>query len=159
MFDPTDPVGTRVDLTNSLPRDVGTGAFLTSFGEDADGNLYVVYGSSGEVYRLVTDTVTPGDFNADGYVDGEDLAVWRAGFGTSVGAAARDGDADADGAVDGNDFLAWQRHVGTDPLAVGGNAQSVPEPTAVGLCFCAGLALSAAARSRAVRGAMSGRKA
>jgi glucose/arabinose dehydrogenase len=156
MFDPEDPLGTRVDLTNSLPKDVGTGAFLTSFGEDADGNLYVTYSSSGEVYRLVTDTVTPGDFNADGYVDGEDLAVWRAGFGTSVGADARDGDADADGDVDGNDFLAWQRHVGTDPLAVGGNAQSVPEPAGVGLYLGAGLALSAAAKRRAAREAMSG---
>jgi hypothetical protein len=46
--------------------------------------------------------------------------------------------------------------VGTDPLAVGGNAQSVPEPAGVGLYLGAGLALSAAAKRRAAREAMSG---
>jgi glucose/arabinose dehydrogenase len=152
MFDPADPLGTRVDLTNSLPKDVGTGSFITSFGEDADGNLYIVYSASGEVYRLVTDTVTPGDFNADGYVNGDDLAVWRTGFGMSTGADARDGDADGDNDVDGNDLLAWQRHVGTDPLAVEGLAAAVPEPGSAGLLLAGGLALGAMTRRREASG-------
>lgn len=155
MFDPQDPLGTRVELTPNLPKDQGSGVFLTSFGEDADGNLYVVYIASGEVYRLVTDTVTPGDFNADGYVDGDDLAVWRTSVGMATGADARDGDADADGDVDGNDLLAWQRNVGTDPLAVGGGAQGVPEPTGLGLCLSAAVVLGAATRRRAVGGSTS----
>ncbi len=46
-----------------------------------------------------------GDFDDDGDMDGDDLAVWSASFGNDMG-----GDADADGNSDGGDFLSWQRH-------------------------------------------------
>ncbi len=52
----------------------------------------------------------PGDFNYDGDVDVDDLALWQANFGTDTGAAMSDGDADGDGDVDGRDFLAWQQN-------------------------------------------------
>ncbi len=54
----------------------------------------------------------PGDFDTDNDVDGDDLNLWQAGYGTSSGAAIDDGDADADGDVDGFDFLVWQRNFG-----------------------------------------------
>ena len=42
------------------------------------------------------------DFNEDGFVDGDDLAVWQAEFGRATGATLAHGDANEDGAVDGD---------------------------------------------------------
>ncbi|MGI9430398.1 MAG: peptidylprolyl isomerase [Bythopirellula sp.] len=70
--------------------------------------------------------LVPGDFNLDGLVDDEDLAILNANFGTESGALVDDGDADMDGDVDGDDFLAWQGNVGTVP---GLSATSIPEPS------------------------------
>jgi hypothetical protein len=58
MFDPANPFGTVQNIDSQLTRDVGAGQFPTSFGEDAQGNLYIVYVASGEVYRIQT-TVIP----------------------------------------------------------------------------------------------------
>jgi endonuclease/exonuclease/phosphatase family metal-dependent hydrolase len=64
------------------------------------------------------------DFNYSRVVDGTDLAVWQAGYGTDSGAARTAGDADGDGDVDGRDFLIWQRQYnGAGPGFV-----AVPEP-------------------------------
>src|SRR5690606_14029368 len=38
-----------------------------------------------------------GDFNGDGSVNGDDLAVWREHFGTPTGATSSQGDANGDG--------------------------------------------------------------
>ena len=79
----------------------------------------------------------PGDFNADGSVDGDDLAVWKEHFGTATGAEAGQGDADGDGDVDGGDFLEWQRNV----AAGGGAAEAVaavPEPAGLALVALGG---------------------
>jgi beta-glucanase (GH16 family) len=68
------------------------------------------------------------DFNLDGEVNGEDLAMWQVGYGMSTGADREHGDADGDGDVDGRDYLAWQREVTTtEPLSA---TSSVPEPSA-----------------------------
>ena len=58
MFDPANPRGTVVRLT--LTPNVGSVMFPSSFGEDADGNLYITYLSSGEVYRINTLVPEPG---------------------------------------------------------------------------------------------------
>ncbi|MBX3433244.1 MAG: hypothetical protein KF847_07975 [Pirellulales bacterium] len=63
------------------------------------------------------------DFNQDGVVDGDDLSLWQANFGTTAAA----GDANGDGAVDGGDFLIWQRQRGL--TAVASTAASIPEPS------------------------------
>jgi hypothetical protein len=87
------------------------------------------------------------DFNEDGFVDGEDLAAWRLGMGTTLGATHSQGDANGDGAVDGSDFLMWQLQLnGAGPN--GSLAPSVPEPAGLVLSL-AGLALIAAVRRRA----------
>lgn len=69
------------------------------------------------------------DFNSDGDVDGEDLALWAANYGTPA-AQRQQGDADADGDVDGHDFLRWQRALAAPAsLAVGvGASSAIPEP-------------------------------
>lgn len=65
----------------------------------------------------------PGDFNADARVDGKDLTVWTAHFG-STAASRRWGDANGDALVDGADFLTWQRNLTAGSRA---GVASVPE--------------------------------
>jgi len=128
MFDPANPYGTVADIKPLLTPNTGAPAFPVAFGEDAVGNLYIVY-LNGNVYRIRTNALTPGDFDADADVDGDDVAAWTMGFATTSGALPADGDADSDGDVDGADFLAWQRNVGWSPLDIATEASAaVPEP-------------------------------
>lgn len=73
----------------------------------------------------------PEDFNADGNVNGLDLAIWRANFG-SAAALRQQGDADGDHDVDGGDFLLWQRGVTPPP-----GATAVSEPASSTTCASA----------------------
>ena len=70
MFDPANPYGTVANIDSLLTPEHGSPQFPSSFGEDAVGNLYIAYIVSGEVYRIVTNAFTPGDFNGDADVDG-----------------------------------------------------------------------------------------
>ncbi len=63
------------------------------------------------------------DFDIDGDVDAEDLALWETSFGVSVSA-----DANNNSLSDGADFLAWQRQQ-TDGSPESEASQGVPEPT------------------------------
>jgi glucose/arabinose dehydrogenase len=104
--------------------DVGSG--LTSFGEDAHGEIYVCFGAG--VSRLVLATpppdengngipdsceaAPPGDLNGDGEVDGTDLGVLLSGWGDcpfcAKGCAADlDGDCEVDGADLGLLLASW----------------------------------------------------
>ena len=68
--------------------------------------------------------IAPGDFNANGVINGADLTEWRSDFGPGAGS-----DADNDGDSDGADFLIWQRNLGIPAgVAVAGG---VPEPHSV----------------------------
>jgi hypothetical protein len=69
----------------------------------------------------------PGDFDADGDVDGADFTVWQTNFPKGSGATLAQGDADGDGDVDGADFVVWQTNF---PFAPGSGAAPVPEPAA-----------------------------
>lgn len=99
------------------------------------------------VSTLVLRTAAEGDFNADGAVDGDDLAAWRANFGVAAGAAFRQGDNDRDGDVDGEDFLGWQR------AARASTQWAAPEPSSAalvgGLLFPAALRRCRVARTLA----------
>ncbi|MBA3482142.1 MAG: lamin tail domain-containing protein [Pirellulales bacterium] len=74
-------------------------------------------------------SMTPGDFDANGFVDSFDLATWRQYFGMAEDARRIDGDADNDGDIDGADFLTWQRNLGVNS----GATAAVPEPACLGL--------------------------
>lgn len=89
----------------------------------------------------------PADFNSNGVVDADDLAIWKTGFGTATGATRATGDADNDGDVDGGDYLVWQQQFTVDSATAGALA-SVPEPSAATLTA---LALAAAAIIRGRR--------
>jgi hypothetical protein len=86
--------------------------------------------------RLDATALAAADFNADGDVDGSDLALWQSAYG--IGATA---DADGDGDSDGADFLVWQREF-TGGLGQSVALDAVPEPTSVSLlAVCGAFAL------------------
>jgi autotransporter-associated beta strand protein len=80
-----------------------------------------------------------GDFNADGQVNGADLAIWKTNLGLT-GAMQSQGDANEDGMVDSADFLLWQNQMGQLPSAATA-ASAVPEPTSLGLLILGAMAL------------------
>ncbi|NOY41223.1 MAG: PEP-CTERM sorting domain-containing protein [Planctomycetes bacterium] len=145
-FDSTNPAATVANINSDLGAGVG---FPVSFGEDAVGNVYVV-DLGGNVFRILTDTLVVGDFDANGAVDLSDLDRWEANFSTTGGAIFSDGDADEDGDVDGLDFLAWQQNYGgsaQSPAVAAGTA--VPEPSSLGLFMLGLLAFVGRPRGRA----------
>ncbi|BBO35804.1 hypothetical protein [Lacipirellula parvula] len=81
--------------------------------------------------------LSPADFNGDGFVNGDDLAVWRIGFGSTGQTNNATGDADGNGAVDGADFLVWQR--GFTSADGAATSVAVPEPSSLLLCVIAAL--------------------
>jgi glucose/arabinose dehydrogenase len=149
-FSTSNPTATVVNIDASLTPNTGSAQFPASFGEDANGNLYIAYIVSGEVYRVNTNAFTSGDFNGDAKVDEGDLTIWKAGFGTTTGAARTNGDADADGDVDGNDFLVWQRNLGWSALNVGSPNTPVPEPAGVAIAAVAAFAMIVRGRRKLV---------
>jgi hypothetical protein len=76
-----------------------------------------------QLFLLTPAPSIPGDFDFDGHVDGDDLAVWRSAFGASAA-----GDADGDRDTDAADFLVWQRQLGA-----GGATAAVPEPSTIAM--------------------------
>ncbi len=72
------------------------------------------------------------DFSVDGQVEGDDLALWQSGFGSSPNATHAEGDANGDRDVDGADFLQWQREV-LVPATAASLANPVPEPSTMAL--------------------------
>lgn len=91
--------------------------------------------------RLVADDTYEADFDRDGNVDGDDLALWRTAYGINNYA-----DANNDGMSDGADFLVWQRQYGFGmPVAM---AAAIPEPTSATLMFAAAAAATTTRRRK-----------
>jgi glucose/arabinose dehydrogenase len=130
----------------------GTLSFITSFAEDAAGNLFIVKMANSSPYTAVGQGVVyyllpllPGDFDADGDVDGADFTAWQTNFPKATGATLAQGDADGDGDVDGADFVVWQTHFPSS----GTTLNVVPEPSALLLGITMAIALGVIrARSR-----------
>jgi hypothetical protein len=92
----------------------------------------------------------PGDFDADGDVDRDDLAIWQTGAGMLADASQTDGDADGDQDVDGHDLLQYLLHFSqTSAAGLASTSGSVPEPASASLAvLLAAIAYGAARRSK-----------
>lgn len=130
------------DLTaagaTTLQLEVGDNG-INNVGQSVSAHVAAMYDASVTVHG------TPADFDVDGDVDGDDVAVWESGFGLRSGADCDDGDADVDGDVDGNDYLAVQRELTAPPALAA--LQATPEPTA-GALLLTGLLATLASRGR-----------
>jgi T5SS/PEP-CTERM-associated repeat protein len=137
-------------LTHNEPNALGTlqGTFAStdfSLAPLSPGLSWNVAYVSNSVVLSVTGTgpAFSADFDANGQVNGLDLAKWRNDFGPANGGS----DADDDGDSDGADFLAWQRQLGSGvPAAV--SVAAIPEPAAATLAMCGVALLMTAARRR-----------
>ena len=76
----------------------------------------------------------PGDFDADGDVDGGDFLVWQRDAGPAVRSRADD---NSDGVVDAADLAIWRESFGIEGSS---SFASVPEPPSIGLLL-AGMAV------------------
>lgn len=130
-FNPANPTGTVANINSLLTANTGTHQFPSSFGEDAVGNLYITYLSSGEVYRIATAHI-PGDYDYDGQVDTADYNVWRATVGLVSTTAPADGN--GNGVVDAADYVLWRKYNGTS-LGAGAGSPAVPEIATVAYLF------------------------
>ena len=86
-------------------------------------------------------TFDPADFNEDGSVDGTDLGLWQAAYGSTAA-----GDTDADGDSDGADFLVWQKNL--TGSAGSAATTSVPEPSCLLLFAMGAVSCLLSSRSR-----------
>jgi hypothetical protein len=102
----------------------------------------------GDAFIAKLSLATPGDFDADGDVDGSDFIAWQSHFPLATGATLADGDADGDGDVDGADFVVWQTNF---PYTPGAGAAPVAEPSALLLAGCGITAFALFGRRRSNR--------
>jgi hypothetical protein len=143
------PFNNVTNINSLMTPDAGQAAFPVSFGEDAVGNLYIVYGASNEIYRIATNELLKGDFDADGDVDSADYTKFRAGFGSAAQNPPADGNGNA--VFDGADFVAWRKNNGASVMAGAGAGAgaAVPEPMAAILILqSAAILLLSARRAR-----------
>ena len=88
------------------------------------------HSSAGDIqfFGSLAGSFSPGDFDQDGDIDGDDFLTWQRGLDSTYSAA---------------DLANWEDYFGNASSAVA-SALSVPEPaaSALGLCFAAIAALS-----------------
>jgi T5SS/PEP-CTERM-associated repeat protein len=91
------------------------------------GTFSIGFGTAGITLSNFVPSFIPGDFDADGDVDGADFVIWQTNFPAGSGHVLATGDADGDGDVDGADFVVWQTNFPYPPAA---GVSPVPEPRA-----------------------------
>jgi hypothetical protein len=105
-----------INRTAELSPDVGSIEFISSFGEDAFGNLYIV-DLGGEVFKIVCNSPPRSDFEGDCDVGLTDFAMFALAWSTQLGDAQWNPKYDisepSDGIIDFNDldvfFDEWLR--------------------------------------------------
>lgn len=122
------------ELTGTIATDGGTINSISSFGEDAQGRMYIL-DRGGEIFRLIPPT--PGDANLDDKVDIRDLYALATNWQQGSTELWANGDFTDDGFVDANDLALlarnWQQGVGSPSLlnaltSLGLPTDVVPEP-------------------------------
>jgi hypothetical protein len=145
---PIDPMpGDEFEILNALGDLTGIFTNLIMPNLGAGMAMFPVYDYNADTVTLHVASlmgVMGADFNGDGIVNGQDLAIWQQNVGLRMGATGAQGDADGDGDVDGDDFLEWQRQLGPVPGAGSGSGlgASVPEPSSLAILLAGSLALA-----------------
>ncbi|WP_425400729.1 PQQ-dependent sugar dehydrogenase [Aeoliella sp.] len=147
-LDAANPVGSVEQIEDELfpGMDGNTIGGPLAFAEDANGNVYIL--TFNNIWRIDTDAVVPGDYNADGTVNLADYTVWRNTLGSSGADLPADGD--NSGMVTAADYVVWRDHFGqmassyVPPVV----AAQVPEPNSLfaALLACAAISLHRTAR-------------
>ncbi|MEQ8847953.1 PQQ-dependent sugar dehydrogenase [Botrimarina sp.] len=127
-FDPADPEGTVARWDNVLPTSPGTLRDPVSMGTDNRGNLYLVDLREG-LFRIVTDRLIDGDYDANGVVDQDDYSRFAEEFGEPADPGA---DGNGDGVVNAADYTIWRDNLGATVADVAAQ-DAVPEATALSL--------------------------
>jgi glucose/arabinose dehydrogenase len=89
-----------MNRTTQLSPDVGSIGSISSFGEDAAGNLYIV-DLGGEVFKIVCELARSGDFDGDCDIDLQDFAMFASAWLTKPGDAKWNPDYDISNPNDG----------------------------------------------------------
>ncbi len=135
------PDQTTIEDRIQLAHDEGLQhVFIWEMGQDLDSN------NANSMLRVAADKLTslaptPGDFNNDGSVDGDDLSQWEGDYGINGGS-----DADTDGDSDGLDFLIWQQNANASGGSLAAASASVPEPTSALLALAGTLLIASRQR-------------
>jgi probable HAF family extracellular repeat protein len=109
MYNLNDLVDNASGFVMTEAWDINDDGQVTGFGKNA-------FGATHAFLLTPIEEQIPGDANADGKVDGGDLAIWQQHYdplGTGNNTFA-DGDFNGDGKIDGGDLAIWQQHY--DPL-------------------------------------------
>ena len=93
----------------------GTQSAITSFGEDAKGEMYICNQNSGRIYKIIPLDLpedcgpppSPYDLNVDGCVDGGDIGIFVTQCGTPNSFADFNGDGQTDSAYLGMLLGGW----------------------------------------------------
>lgn len=112
---------------------------VTGHGDLKDGMPVGQHTTSGSYQLRVFQPGLSADFNNNGVVNADDLAIWKAAYKQTLL-----GDADHDFDTDGADFLLWQRQLGS--TAAVGAINAIPEPGGAVLLTIAGGLLGARRR-------------
>jgi hypothetical protein len=121
--------------------DYSTNAFDVTADGTVVGFAYDGITFAGVIWRRVD-----ADFTADQHVDGGDLAVWQAAFGSDTTTPRTAGDANGDGKVDGTDFLLWQTRL--SGASASAPLRPAPEPGSAALGLIVATALGALRSTR-----------
>lgn len=102
-----------MDLTNRTAELAPGGGLsitsITSFGEDADGEIYICDQNGGEIFKIVPNGPTIADWNGDGALDFFDVQGFLAEFSAHTARA----DINGDGAYDFFDIQAFLQYFST----------------------------------------------
>ena len=82
-------------------------------------------GAPSDSFVTLLTPAQPGDYNADGHVDGNDYALWRNTFGSI---SVLDADGNNNNVVDAPDYVLWRKNVPSATNSVWNAVRSVPEP-------------------------------
>jgi hypothetical protein len=116
-------------FATAITFDPGSRPFERFSGPDGGRLAYMAdfSGAPSDSFVTMLTPAKPGDYNADGHVDGNDYALWRNAFGSI---SALDADGNNNNVVDAPDYVLWRKNAA--PVSAGAaHTIRVPEPASM----------------------------